>query len=489
MEHNIEVMEGTRFPLCVTLKDGEGNALAGDGFRVYGGAVCPGMGAVAFPVTRSGGDFVVMVPGLAVGRMPWRYQVFVVEQATGVEWLLCSGEVRPESRCADASGGVAAGSLTVTGVLDKQTLSLGVQLGESTELCRSLVARAEEAARRAEEAAAGASFTLTAEEVQKVVPMKWEGDMVQVSATGGSALALGSGSSATGGTSMAIGYRAEVSGVSGLAVGDRAKVSRQWSTAVGFSAMAQGNSSAAYGHSATADSFQSTALGCRAGARGDSSLAAGVGTVANGGGSVAVGSGANGVGYSSVAVGCTSYAGSSYDVAIGYEAKTLNGSALAVGAQTRADGESAVALGGDARAWSTHTMALGGGARANDFYSFSVGAEAEANGSSSAAIGIGAKADRSGELVISASNRAAQTRLSLALVAGAATGGSGSVCGIDAFMDGDVIFTCRDDLSGLEHSVQFALYDFVRFLESIPGSIVRVGVVESGDIYGYGYGY
>ena len=161
MEHNIEVMEDTRFPLCVTLKDGEGNALTGDGFRVYGGAVCPGMGAVAFPVTRSGGDFVVMVPGLAVGRWPWRYQVFVVEQATGVEWLLCSGEVRPESRCADASGGVAAGSLTVTGVLDKQTLSLGVQLGESTasvaenaRLAAAARAGADEAAARVAEAEA-----------------------------------------------------------------------------------------------------------------------------------------------------------------------------------------------------------------------------------------------------------------------------------------------------------------------------------------------
>lgn len=489
MEHNIEVMEGTRFPLCITLKDGEGNALAGDGFRVYGGAVCPGMGAVAFPVTRSGGDFVVMVPGLAVGRMPWRYQVFVVEQATGVEWLLCSGEVRPEARCADASGGVAAGSLTVTGVLDKQTLSLGVQLGESTELCRSLVARAEEAARRAEEAAAGASFTLTAEEVQKVVPVKWEGDMAPCFAAGYRSLALGSGAEAKGVRGLALGSAAKVSGDGGLAVGDSAQVSYIQGTAVGYQAKALVSMSTAVGRSATAEGQYAAALGSNATARGSSSVAVGVWATAGGGSSVAVGDGANSVAYASITVGSGSWAGGSYNVAIGLDARTLNEKAVAVGAQTKADGDCAVALGGDARAWSTHTMALGGGARANDFYSFSVGAEAEANGSSSAAIGIGAKAERRGELVISASNRAAQTRVSLALVAGEATGDEGSIESSTPFMRGDVVLTARDELSGRQHRLTIPLSEIFMKWCDVYGVVEEFGVVESGDIYGYGYGY
>lgn len=487
MEHNIDVMEGTRFPLCVTLKDGEGNALAADGFRVYGGAVCPGMGAVAFPVTRSGGDFVVMVPGLAVGRMPWRYQVFVVEQATGVEWLLCSGEVRPEARCADASGGVAAVSLTVTGVLDKQTLSLGVQLGESTELCRSLVARAEEAARRAEEAAAGASFTLTVEDVQKVVPMKWEGDMAPCFVAGYRSLALGSGAEAKGVRGLALGSAAKVSGDGGLAVGDSAQVSYMQGTAVGCQASASASGSTAVGCMAKASGQKAAALGDNAEAKGSRSVAVGVGATAGGGSSVVVGDCAYSVGYASITVGSGSWTGGSYNVTIGRDARTLNEKAVAVGAQTKADGDCAVALGGDARVEGHSGLAVGGRSAATGACSVAVGANALAKHESAFVLGIGAVSKNDGEMVLKATNVEEGTSVSLSFMAGTATGGHEDMWGPMRFVeDTRVKLTVRDELSGLQHSVAVSLNLLMYHLKAELQAVSEFGVVE-GDGYGYGY--
>lgn len=424
MEHNIDVMEGTRFPLCVTLKDGEGNALAADGFRVYGGAVCPGMGAVAFPVTRSGGEFVVMVPGLAVGRMPWRYQVFVVEQATGVEWLLCSGEVRPEARCADASGGVAAGSLTVTGVLDKQTLSLGVQLGESTELCRSLVARAEEAARRAEEAAAGASFTLTAEEVQKVVPMKWGS---------GSAgfISIGAGAVCKGTFAIALGCGAKAHSGPALSIGGGASTTNGYALAIGEEALAGGTFSISIGRSAVAWSSSGVAIGNRASEKGDGGLA---------------------IGQNATVVG-------DYSTAHGENTQVQGNCAVAVGSRASVNAEKAVALGANAVAQHAGAFVLG----------------------------VDAVSKNDGEMTLKATNPAEGTSVSLSFMAGKATGGDEDMWSPARFMeDTRVTLTVRDELSGMQHSVAVSLSLLMYHLKNELQGVSEFGVVE-GDGYGYGY--
>ena len=475
MEHNIDVMEGTRFPLCVTLQDGEGNALAGDGFRVYGGAVCPGMGAVAFPVTRSGGDFVVMVPGLAVGRMPWRYQVFVVEQATGVEWLLCSGEVRPEARCADASGGVAAGSLTVTGVLDKQTLSLGVQLGESTELCRSLVARAEEAARRAEEAAAGASFTLTAEEVQKVVPMKWSAGGAMPVISGKSALAIGESSTIEGnGTfNIAIGAYATASGKEGISVGYKAKTNKSSAVAFGLNSQALNDGSMSIGYYAYASAYFSIAVGGNGKATGDYGVS--IGYMATAGNS------------DSVAIGRAAYSLSTNGVAVGASACTDAYKGLALGSGSYASGEQALTVGAGSRTSGNFSMAVGCGAAAEGDYSASLGCEARAKHDSAVVLGIGAESTAAGELLLSACNREEGTRVSLELVAGKATGGDEDMWSPSRFVDDTKVkLTVRDELSGLQHSVAVSLQLLMHHLKNELQGVSEFGVVE-GDGYGYGY--
>ena len=486
MEHNIDVMEGTRFPLCVTLKDGEGNALAGDGFRVYGGAVCPGMGAVSFPVTRSGGEFVVMVPGLAVGRMPWRYQVFVVEQATGVEWLLVSGEVRPEARCADASGGVAAGSLTVTGVLDKQTLSLGVQLGESTELCRSLVARAEEAARRAEEAAEGMTFELTAAEVKKVVPIgfdeRWEKPIMN--ANDGS-VAFGSGTNTYGGGCVAIGKNAKVTSDGGVSIGKGSRASNgvtigescsgyTGNVIIGISCSSIYEGNIIVGRASYVSGYYEgcIVMGWHSGA--SSSYA------------MALGSYANAEGYGGVAIGLNSITeGGSYNIAIGEGARSKGTSSVAMGHGASANSES-VAIGKNSTLTSDFCMGIGAGTRVLHPYSAAVGVDAKAEAVSSFALGQRAKATQEGELLLSAYNRAKGTRLSLELIPGAATGFAGDMANSMPFMNGAVRLTGRDELSGLQHSIKIPLNTLVMHLKTIAEVEQEFGVVEE---YGYGYGY
>lgn len=473
MEHNIDVIEGTRFPLCVTLQDGEGNALAGDGFRVYGGAVCPGMGAVAFPVTRSGGDFVVMVPGLAVGRMPWRYQVFVVEQATGVEWLLCSGEVRPEARCADASGGVAAGSLTVTGVLDKQTLSLGVQLGESTELCRSLVARAEEAARRAEEAAAGASFTLTAEEVQKVVPMKWSAGGAMPVISGESALAIGESSTIEGNGvyNIVIGAYAATSGQESISVGKHAKTSKRGSMAFGMASSATNEGSLSVGSYSAASGYYSVVVGGSA--------------TASGYYGVTIGYMANTRDTQSLAIGREARTDSAGGVAVGASSWVCAYNGLALGYDSCASGEQAVAVGASTSTSGNYSMAVGCGAAADGDYSASLGCEARAKHDSAVVLGIGAESTAAGELLLSACNREEGTRVSLELVAGKATGGNEDMWSPARFMDDTKVkLTVRDELSGLQHSVAVSLSLLMYHLKNELQGVSEFGVVE-GDGYGY----
>ena len=453
MEYNIDVMEGTRFPLCVTLKDGDGNAIFADGFRVYGAACCPGMGSVAFPVTRSGGEFVVMVPGLKVGRMPWVYQVFAMEQSTGVEWLLVSGEVRPVPRCAEASGGTAAGSLTVTGVLDKQTLSLGVQLGESTELCRSLVARAEEAARRAEEAAAGASVTLTAEEVQKVVPMKWGSN---------NNISIGKDAKAAYYQSLALGSSANANYSNTIAIGSYADCFGNYTIAIGGSAKAQVTGAISIGKGAGAIAQDGVAIGNEASVKGTFDIAIGYSAMTSGSGGVVIGNTAKNYGGAGVLV-------------LGESAEMLANYGVALGKDTYVEGD--------------YGIAVGKGASAERPKAVAVGANALANHAGAFVLGFGAVSKNDGEMTLKATNPEEGTSVSLSFMAGKATGYDEDMWSPARFVDDTKVkLTVRDELSGLQHSVAVSLQLLMYHLKTELQGVSEFGVVE-GDGYGYGYGY
>ena len=153
MEANIQVMEGTQYRLRVRLTNEAGEQLPPEHFRVYGGAFCPGFAPAHFHAERAADEWVLTMPGLKPGRVPWNYQVIAAEYATGVEWLLVAGEISPTPRHATGAGYVDPGELAVTATLDKTTLQMTVQLGDSTAACSLAVVDARNSAKAADTSA------------------------------------------------------------------------------------------------------------------------------------------------------------------------------------------------------------------------------------------------------------------------------------------------------------------------------------------------
>ena len=111
------------------------------------------------------------------------------------------------------------------------------------------------------------------------------------SATGTTAIAIGTGAEAKGAYSNAIGYNAKASGNYSHAFGTGAKASSFDSLAVGLDANASGEFSLAIGSEAAASGEYSSAIGRRAEAKGKYSVALGAGSLANEENVVSVGDG------------------------------------------------------------------------------------------------------------------------------------------------------------------------------------------------------
>ena len=156
MEANIQVLEGTQYRLRVRLTNEAGEQLPPELFRVYAGAFCPGYAPAHFHAERTAEEWVLTMPGLKPGRVPWNWQVIAAEYATGVEWLLAGGEVTVTPRHATGSAAVDPGELKITATLDKTTLQMTVQVGESTSAC-SLAAEAARFSASAAAASEGAA--------------------------------------------------------------------------------------------------------------------------------------------------------------------------------------------------------------------------------------------------------------------------------------------------------------------------------------------
>lgn len=149
MEHKIEVMEGMAREWRVRVMDSAGNVLNPSGFSFYG-AAADGMQVPRRMQVRVEGDVVVLVlPGLWMSGRCWRYQVMCQDVLTGVEWLLCQGDVVLERRVACNGPALHEDAVLVDVVLDSEAAVLDVVLGDST-------AATAEAARLAEAARAGA---------------------------------------------------------------------------------------------------------------------------------------------------------------------------------------------------------------------------------------------------------------------------------------------------------------------------------------------
>ncbi len=153
----MQVLEGAQYRLRVKLTNEAGEQLPPELFRVYAGAFCPGYAPAHFHAERTAEEWVLTMPGLKPGRVPWNWQVIAAEYATGVEWLLAAGEVTVTPRHATGSGCVDPGELKIVATLDKTTLQMTVQIGESTAACSLAVVAAQNSAKEAANSAGHAA--------------------------------------------------------------------------------------------------------------------------------------------------------------------------------------------------------------------------------------------------------------------------------------------------------------------------------------------
>ncbi|MBQ7023267.1 MAG: hypothetical protein IJN29_06780 [Akkermansia sp.] len=153
---NFEVIAGQRRVSEVRVHGEGGEVLSGPEWTMYGGAICDGFAPVRMRCTEDGGLWRVVLPGLKRGAMPWRWQLFLQEVSTGVEWLVAEGEVRVRERRAEAVDPADDEMTELVCVLSADRTVFEVQLGDATAVAVAAAACAREAAEKAAEARAGA---------------------------------------------------------------------------------------------------------------------------------------------------------------------------------------------------------------------------------------------------------------------------------------------------------------------------------------------
>ena len=131
IETDLNVMEHAGRTWRFTLKNESGEVLPLDAYVIYGAAECPGQALRAFTVEVKGGVATVRMPGLPVGDWPWKYQIFVLEVSSRVEWLLCCGSVNVLGRVAGGHVALSPEQLEFTGVLDRVTQQASIVVGEN----------------------------------------------------------------------------------------------------------------------------------------------------------------------------------------------------------------------------------------------------------------------------------------------------------------------------------------------------------------------
>lgn len=250
MEANMNILEGAQYRLRVKLTSETGEALPPANFRVYGGAFCPGFAPAHFHAERTAEEWVLTMPGLKPGRVPWNWQVIAAEYATGVEWLLAGGEVTVTPRHATGSAAVDPGELNVLATLDKTTLKMTVQLGESTAECGlAVVAARNSAADAADSAVEAGEHRAGAEAAQRAA------DVAAAGAAADAVTAQYQAREAAGSAAAAEGSAAQAAASAAGANAD-AELAHEHATEAAASATAAANSAtdAATSSKASADS-------------------------------------------------------------------------------------------------------------------------------------------------------------------------------------------------------------------------------------------
>lgn len=192
-------------------------------------------------------------------------------------------------------------------------------------------------------------------------------------ATGASAVAMGSGTQATGDRSTVMGEAGIASGTASVALNRYTRAEGDFSTAIGnvttasgtgsfamgTGAIASGNYSTAMGFSTQALSSQSVAMGRSTKAEASYSVAMGSGSTASGSWSVATGNNTIASGPGSFTTGAGTEASGNYSTAIGLNTKAIGPNSFAMGNLSQAERSSSAAMGFRIKTLQNYSLLLG----------------------------------------------------------------------------------------------------------------------------------
>ena len=228
-----------------------------------------------------------------------------------------------------------------------------------------------------------------------------------VTSEGGAATVVGYNSNVKGNQSIGMGSTINITSQKATGVGYQVDVSGKNAIAIGSSndsthVTASGESALALGTSARATNTNAEAIGSNANASGSDSIAMGTSTVADSEKAIAIGANSKGTDIGATALGRSSEATGASATALGSFAMANSTSATAVGMQAKATQENAVALGSSATAAALNSIALGksasitaptAGTTLGGQDSIAMGTGASANQHSSVTIGAGSTSD------------------------------------------------------------------------------------------------
>ena len=160
-EKTVTMMEGVAREWRVRVMDSAGNVLNPEGFSFYGAAADGVQVPRRMQVHAEGDVAVLRLPGLWMSGRCWRYQVLCQDVLTGVEWVLCQGDVVLERRVACNGPALHEDAVLVDVVLDSEMDQVEVYLGDSTAASAE-AARLAVAARDGAEAGAARSVDAAA---------------------------------------------------------------------------------------------------------------------------------------------------------------------------------------------------------------------------------------------------------------------------------------------------------------------------------------
>ena len=248
-------------------------------------------------------------------------------------------------------------------------------------------------------------------------------------ASGNSAIAIGSASNASKESATALGRNTTATGVNSSAIGAYSIASATDATALGRNANATANQSTALGTYSVASGQYGTGVGYQANASGANSTAVGVSAKANKEGASAMGPGARAYGNGAISFGYQALSGAnifnsagngSFNDASPDVTSYAKWGDSAIGLRAIASGGNATALGRSATATAANAIAIGGG---NGDSATDNTEKTEATGEKSTAIGYNAKAKTANDLAV---GRGATS-----------SGGSSTALGYDATSSGE----------------------------------------------------